>query len=80
MLSQEEQNISENVQRLMDEHDPPLSTRRLAGLADINPSTLQKFLQAKHQPRYAMIKTLADFFRVSIEDLEKTPRRRKASA
>ena len=77
MLSQEEQNIAENVRQLMEDHDPPLSIRGLAEETDLNHSTLHKFLQGHHQPRYAMISTLAKFFSVGVEALEKTPRRRR---
>lgn len=75
MLSQEEQNIAENVRQLMEDRDPPLSIRGLAEQTDLNHSTLHKFLQGHHQPRYAMIKTLAKFFKVGVEALERTPKR-----
>lgn len=76
MLSKEEQNIAENVKRLMEEHDPPLSIRSLESQADWTSGSLHKFLAGHHSPRFAAVWRLAQALRVSLDDLTRAPGKR----
>jgi transcriptional regulator with XRE-family HTH domain len=77
VLSKEEQNIAENVKRLMEDHDPPLSLRQLEERSGVNYGSIHAFLQGRHSPRFSMVWDLANALGVNVVDLTKTPKKRR---
>lgn len=71
MLTSEEQSIADNIRRLMDESDPPLSVREVERRASLSTGSLQKFLSGHHSPLFKMVSAVAAVLEVSIDELKR---------